>query len=103
MSACFEYPGALTLVMAMMRWFWISLESIACGFVAVFASFVLLVIALHVHTRYVLGLPADQTVGWDVISILGPNWRLVLIGTPLAIFAVGWSIGFWFFSRRVHR
>ena len=86
-----------------MRWFLVCVESLASGVLAIFASLVILVVALHLYTRYVLGIGLNQAVGWDPISLFGPHWKLALMGIPLVIFGVGSSVGFWFFSRRVPR
>ena len=86
-----------------MRWFLVCLEGLASGVLAVFASLIILIVALNLYTRYVLGIVPNQAVGWDPISPFGPHWKLAERGIPLAIFGVGFGIGFWFFSRRVHR
>jgi preprotein translocase subunit SecD len=86
-----------------MRWFLVCLESLASGVLAIFASLVILVVVLHLYTRYVLGIGPNQTVGWDPISLFGPHWKLALMGFPLLILGIGFSIAFWFFSRLVRR
>ena len=88
-----------------MRWLFVWLESLASGVLAVFAFLIILTVALRLYSRYVLGIGPDQTVfiGWDPVSLFGSYWKLALIGIPLGIFASGFTIAFWFFSKRVHR
>jgi len=86
-----------------MRWVLVSVESLASGALTVLSFLIILVVALHLYTRYVLGIESGQAIGWDPVSILGPYWKLAIIGIPLLVFASGFTIGFWFFSQRVHR
>jgi hypothetical protein len=86
-----------------MRWFFVSLESLAAGFLAAVAGLVLLLVSLHIYTRYILGFGPDQAVGWDPVWLFGAYWKLAMIGIPLLVFGTGFAMGFWFFSRHVHR
>lgn len=86
-----------------MRWFLVSLESLASGVLTILGFLIILVVALHLYTRYALGIESGQPIGWDPVSIFGPYWKLAVIGIPLVVFASGFTIGFWFFSQRVHR
>ena len=85
-----------------MRWFLVSLESIATGFLAVITGLVLVLVSLHIYTRHILGFRPDQTVQWDPVS-LGAYGKVAIIGVPLLIFGTGFAVGFWFFSQHVHR
>ena len=82
-----------------MRWLFICVESLASGILAVLALLIILIVALQLYSRH-LGV---QAIGWDPVSVFGSHWKLVLIGIPLAIFATGFAVAFWFFSQRVHR
>lgn len=84
-----------------MRWFFVSVGSLAAGFLAVVAGLVLLIVSLHIYTRYILGFRPDQTVQWDPVS-LGAYGKLAMIGVPLLVFGTGFAVAFWFFSRHVH-
>ena len=84
-----------------MRWVSITFESLATGILAVVVSFVVLIAALNIYARYVLGLGSN--VGWDPVSLFGQHWKLTIIGIPVGIFLFGCSVGFWFFSQRLHR
>jgi amino acid permease len=85
-----------------MRWALVFLESFATGVVSILVSLVLLVVALQLWARYVLGIGPNETVGWDPISLFGSHWKLAAMGIPAAIFAFGFSAGFWFFTKRLH-
>jgi len=85
-----------------MRWALITLESLAAGVFAILVSLVAVVIGLNLWARYMLGLGPRQAVGLDPISLIGPHWKLALLGIPVAIFVFGFSAGFWFFSKRLH-
>ena len=84
-----------------MRWALVTLQSIASGVLLVLASIVFLAIALYLYGRFVLGIGPHQAIGWDLASLFGPHWKLTLLSIPVIIFGVGFSIGFWFFSRRL--
>jgi amino acid permease len=85
-----------------MRWALVFLESLATGVVSILVSLVVLVVALHLWTRCVLGIGPNVAVGWDPISLFGSHWKLAVMGIPAAIFAFGFGAGFWFFSKRLH-
>ena len=84
-----------------MRWFFVLLESLATGFLAVATGLFLLLVALHIYTRYILGFRPDQTVQWDPVS-LGAYGKLAIVAVPLLVFGTGFAVGFCFFSRHVH-
>jgi hypothetical protein len=86
-----------------MRWLWITFESLASGVSAVVVSLVALYIGLGIFFRYVFGQRSNGAVALDVPGLLGQHWLMIIIGALTAIFLLGGSLGFWFFSHRVHR
>jgi len=86
-----------------MRWLLITFESLATGVVAVIVSLVVLSIGLGIWSRHVFGQNSIGVVAWDVPGLLGQHWMVITIGTLVGIFLSGGSLGFWFFSHRVHR
>ena len=86
-----------------MRWLLVCIKSLAIGVLSVFASLIILILAVYLYGRYVLKIGPNQGIGWDPVSLFGSYWKLALIGIPVAIFAGGFTIAIWFFSQRVHR
>ena len=85
-----------------MRWGLITIESLVTGISAVVASILLFFLGLSVYSGYVFAPGTAGAVGWDVVSLFGPHWKLTLVATMAAIFLLGAGLGFWFFSQRVH-
>ena len=93
-----------------MRWAWVIIKSIGSGFVALAAAFVFLGMLLTIYAWLMLPKVPENTegggeVGWDLISLI-MRWGLsqhaaeaVLLGYGFLIFAIGFAIGFWHFSR----
>ena len=86
-----------------MRWMLITFESLATGVFVIVLSLVVFYIALGILFRSVFGQPSNGAVALDVPGLLGPHWMVITIGTLIGIFLLGTSLGFWFFSQRVHR
>lgn len=82
-----------------MRWVFLVVKSLATGVLAIVLVLIALLVALHLYGKYVLHLGPNQGVGWDPVSIFGPYWKVVLVGTPVLIFVLGCMAGFWLFSR----
>jgi hypothetical protein len=81
----------------------ITIESLASGVSAVVVSLVVFYIGLGMSFRYVFGRNSTGVVALDVPGLLGQHWIVIIIGTLAGIFLFGGSLGFWFFSHRVHR
>lgn len=86
-----------------MRWVLITIESLASGVSAVVVSLVVFYIGLGIYFRYVFGQNSTGVVALDVPGLLGHHWIVIIIGTLAGISLFGGSLGFWFFSHRVHR
>jgi hypothetical protein len=86
-----------------MRWVWITVESLACGVSAVVVSLIAFYIGLGIFFRYVFGPSSKGALALDVPGLLGQHWMMIIIGTLAGICMLGGSLGFWFFSHRVHR
>jgi len=86
-----------------MRWVLITFESLATGVAAVVVSLVALSIGVGIYSRHVLGQSSNGAVALDVPGLLGQHWMVITMGTLIGIFLFGGSLGFWFFSHRVHR
>ena len=84
-----------------MRWAWVVIKSFAVGVSVVIVSLVVLFVGLHFYTGYVLGFGPNVQVGWDIVSLLGPHWELILITTPLVVFSLGFWLSFWRFGKRL--
>lgn len=85
-----------------MRLTLVFLGGVAAGIASIVVSLLLLLACLFAYGRYVAGIgPSNGSVGWDVASLLGPNWRIGAVGIPIVIFGIGCSLGFWFFSKRL--
>ncbi len=89
------------LRMLFMRWALVILKSLVVGVLGTLLSLIALVTALVLYTRNALGVPPGTQVGWDVVSLFGPHWRVVLMTIPVAIFSLGFGLAFLRFSRRV--
>ena len=85
-----------------MRWTLVFLESLASGVFADIASLLVLIIASHLWTEYVLRKRPTASVDWDPVSVFGPHWKMAVWAIPSMIFALGFSAGLWFFSTRLH-
>jgi hypothetical protein len=48
-----------------------------------------------------LGIPPDAAVGWDVVSLFGQHWKVILVTISLAIFGLGFCLAFRRFGRRI--
>ena len=85
----------------------ITLETLATGVLAIILSLVVFFTGLSAYSRYALGQVSNGAVGWDVVSLFGAlfgqHWKLAIIGILIGIFLFGGTVGFWFFSQRVHR
>jgi len=87
---------------AVMRWTLVFLESLASAVFADIASLLVLVIASHLWTEYALRKRPTESADWYPVSVFAPHWKIVVWGIPSAIFALGFSVGLWFFSKRLH-
>src|SRR6266404_1827922 len=82
-----------------MKWVLVTIGSLATGASTLFLALVLLVVSLRFYMTHVLGFGPNESVGWDVVSLFGPHWKVAVIGIPLLTFGLGFSVGFWFFAR----
>jgi hypothetical protein len=81
------------------RWLLLFLGSFATGLLTVVSSLVLLLVAVFLYGRYVLGISSNQAVAWDPAFFFG---RVGAIGIPVLIFGLGCGVGFWFLNKRLH-
>src|SRR5437016_4734168 len=93
------------LRMLFMRWALVILKSFVIWALGTLLSLIALVTALVLYTA--LDIPPGTQIGWDVVSLLGPHWQVILTTIPVAIFSLGFfSLGFGLafrrFGRRVH-
>jgi len=84
-----------------MRWALVILKSFVIGGLGTLVCFVAFVIGLTLYTRYALGIPPDAAVGWDVVSLFGQHWKVILVTISLAIFGLGFCLAFRRFGRRI--
>ena len=91
-----------------MRWAIVVIKSFATGAFATLLALVALVVALFLYpdryTKDVLHhLGPNEQMGWDPVSLFhqlfGRHWKFVILSIPVLIFFIGFSAGFWFFSR----
>ena len=86
--------------MLFMRWALVILKSFVIGALGTLLSLIALVTALVLYTA--LDIPPGTQIGWNVVSLLGPHWQVILTTIPVAIFGLGFGLAFRRFGRRVH-
>ena len=80
------------LRMLFMRWALVILTSFVIGALCILVSLIALLTALVLYTA--LGVPHGTQIGWDVVSLLGPHWQVILTTIPVAIFSLGFGLAF---------
>ncbi len=77
--------------MLFMRWALVILKSFVIGALGTLLSLIALVTALVLYTA--LDIPPGTQIGWNVVSLLGPHWQVILTTIPVAIFSLGFDFG----------
>lgn len=81
-----------------MRWTFVCLGSLASGGLAILLGLISLWLGLIVSGNRYIALG-----GWDPIATFGQYWELAAFGMTLLVFGLGYSVGFWFFIKRLSR
>lgn len=68
--------------MLFMRWALVILKSFVIGALGTLLSLIALVTALVLYTA--LDIPPGTQIGWNVVSLLGPHWQVILTTIPAA-------------------
>ncbi len=82
-----------------MQWAVVAIKSLGIGVVAIVLSLVTLLVAAQLYGKYVLHVGPNEALGWDPVALFGSHWKAALLSTSVLIFLIGFSAGFWFFSR----